>query len=256
VKTSSRLIVGNIYSRKALQELFDIRDANLRNGVFKPSGHESVWLFVTEQKPPDRTPYTDYLDGDLLNWDGQTRGRTDRLVIEHRQRGLEILLFYRRRREEHLDYGFRYEGIFEYFLHTGTQPTHFLLQRVGSDNVAQAIIQTDLAATFEEEERFEGERKQRLTNYYERDPHLRAEAVAYHGTKCMVCDFDFEAVYGSHGAGYIEVHHLRPVSSLLFPTYVDYKTEMAVVCANCHRILHRDRGRLLSIDELRALIQR
>ncbi|MHB8624749.1 MAG: HNH endonuclease [Aggregatilineales bacterium] len=113
-----------------------------------------------------------------------------------------------------------------------------------------------LAATLEEEDRFEGEQKLRLTNYYERDPHLRAEAVAYHGTKCMVCGFDFENDYGKQGAGYIEVHHLQPVSSLLMPSRIDYKTDMTVVCANCHRMLHRDRGRLLTINELRALMQR
>lgn len=53
--------------------MFLIKDANLRNGAFKPGGHESIWLFVTEEKTPDRTPYRDFLDSDLLNWDGQTQ---------------------------------------------------------------------------------------------------------------------------------------------------------------------------------------
>jgi len=34
---------------------------------------------------------------------------------------------------------------------------------------------------------------QRLSNYYERKPALRAAAVRIHGTQCMVCGFDYQA---------------------------------------------------------------
>lgn len=102
----------------------------------------------------------------------------------------------------------------------------------------------------------EGERKERLSQYYEREPKLRAAAIALHGTKCMVCGFDFEAVYGPHGAGYVEVHHLRPISSLQAKTSVNPQTDMVVLCANCHRMIHRSRDRILSPDELRCLIRR
>ena len=102
----------------------------------------------------------------------------------------------------------------------------------------------------------EGERRERLSQYYERNPHLRVAAIALHGTKCMVCGFDFEAVYGRHGAGYVEVHHLRPVSSLQAKTRVNPQTDMVVLCANCHRMIHRSRDGMLSPDELRSLIRR
>jgi predicted HNH restriction endonuclease len=32
---------------------------------------------------------------------------------------------------------------------------------------------------------------------------------------CEVCLFDFEAAYGERGAGFIEVHHLKPIHTLL-----------------------------------------
>jgi uncharacterized protein YjbI with pentapeptide repeats len=102
----------------------------------------------------------------------------------------------------------------------------------------------------------EGERRERLSQYYERNPHLRVAAIALHGTKCMVCGFDFEAVYGRHGAGYVEVHHLRRVSSLQAKTRVNPQTDMVVLCANCHRMIHRSRDGMLSPDELRSLIRR
>ena len=51
---------------------FTIKDATINTGIFQPKGHDSVWLFVTEQKTPDRTQYVDRLDGDELRWEGQT----------------------------------------------------------------------------------------------------------------------------------------------------------------------------------------
>ena len=102
----------------------------------------------------------------------------------------------------------------------------------------------------------EGGRKERLSRYFDRDPKLRAAAIALHGTTCMVCGFNFEAVYGAHGAGYVEVHHLRPVSTLISRTKVDPMTDMVVLCANCHRMVHRNKERMLSPDELRGILKR
>jgi 5-methylcytosine-specific restriction protein A len=59
----------------------------------------------------------------------------------------------------------------------------------------------------------------------ERNPKLRAAAILIHGTECMVCGFDFEKVYGECGAGFIEVHHMLPVSSLKEEILVDPITD-------------------------------
>jgi hypothetical protein len=69
---------------------------------------------------------------------------------------------------------------------------------------------------------------------------------------CIVCGFDFEKVYGERGQGYIEAHHTVPVSEMK----VGYKTkpeEIALVCSNCHRMLHRTRP-WLKMDELENLL--
>lgn len=52
--TSEQLVEGNIYTRQELQEKFNIQDATIRNGIFKPRTHLSIWLFVTEQKAKER----------------------------------------------------------------------------------------------------------------------------------------------------------------------------------------------------------
>ncbi|NVN92477.1 MAG: HNH endonuclease [Desulfuromonadales bacterium] len=105
-----------------------------------------------------------------------------------------------------------------------------------------------------EEEHFEGQQRERYSSYYERDPRLRAKAITLHGTTCVACGFDFEKKYGEYGKDYIEVHHIKPVSELGGNTRINPQTDMAVLCSNCHRIVHRKRERVLSIDELKRSI--
>jgi putative restriction endonuclease len=130
VRTSKFLQLGQVYTRDDLRTAFHIRDATLNNGVFRPNGHASVWLFVTEEKAPDRRPYRDKLDGDELSMDGQTLGRTDELIETHRSADLELLLFYRKKKTEFPKAAFRYEGIFRYVSSEGKNPTRFTLKRI------------------------------------------------------------------------------------------------------------------------------
>lgn len=128
--TSSQLDEGEIYSRDDLRRIFDITDATLNTGIFQPAGHSSIWLFITEQKSSDQTPYKDVLNGDTLYWEGQTTGRKDDLIIHHERQGLELLVFYRLSKQQYEHAGFRYEGRFRYVSHSGGNPTRFVLQRV------------------------------------------------------------------------------------------------------------------------------
>lgn len=73
-----------------------------------------------------------------------------------------------------------------------------------------------------------------------------------YGTKCTACNFDFGNMYGSHGEGFIEVHHLFPISKGKRKTKVE---DLRPVCANCHRMLHRGVA-LLSIEELKEIINK
>ena len=126
---SERLDPGSIYTRNELSTLFDIKDATLNNGIFRPKGYDSVWLFITEHKTSDRVQYADRLRGDTLYMQGQRLGRTDTLILEHRKRGLELLLFHRKSKYEYPYAGFRYVGIFSYKHHSGSNPTSFILSR-------------------------------------------------------------------------------------------------------------------------------
>ncbi|MDQ1090094.1 HNH endonuclease [Siphonobacter sp. SORGH_AS_1065] len=66
--------------------------------------------------------------------------------------------------------------------------------------------------------------------------------------QCEVCEFDFVKAYGELGVGFIECHHIKPLSSLQEESITAVE-DLALVCANCHRMLHRDLS--LTIEELR-----
>jgi predicted HNH restriction endonuclease len=89
----------------------------------------------------------------------------------------------------------------------------------------------------------------------ERDPKLREDALSIHGLDCMACGFNFERAYGPWGKGFIEVHHVVPLAEA-GRSETNPATDLIVLCANCHRMVHRKRGVCLSLDELRAQIKR
>ncbi|WP_456363067.1 HNH endonuclease [Priestia aryabhattai] len=89
---------------------------------------------------------------------------------------------------------------------------------------------------------------------YERDPINRKRAIEFHGLSCKVRGFNFEEVYGERGKGFIEVHHIEPLSTLEKEAGIDPERDLIPVCANCHRMIHRRRDNPLTVDELRALL--
>jgi hypothetical protein len=103
----------------------------------------------------------------------------------------------------------------------------------------------------------EGADRYRLHRSNERDPKLAARAKRKRLTetgvlKCDACDFDFSVEYGQLGDGFIEAHHTVPVATL-DGTRKTKLLELALVCSNCHRMLHRA-SPPLTIDELRELM--
>lgn len=69
---------------------------------------------------------------------------------------------------------------------------------------------------------------------------------------CEVCGFDFFKVYGKLGQGFAECHHKKPIAELDAETSTRLD-DLAIVCANCHRMLHKSKP-MLTIDELQQII--
>lgn len=92
------------------------------------------------------------------------------------------------------------------------------------------------------------------TNRYERDRRNRAAAIAIHGSLCSACGVDFGKLYGPVAAGYIEVHHVTPLSELGPGYVVDPQHDLIPLCPNCHRVAHR-RDPPFTIDEILSFLE-
>ena len=101
----------------------------------------------------------------------------------------------------------------------------------------------------------EGKTRATVSRVRERSPRLRAAALNVHGYLCQVCGFDFESTYGAWGRGFIEVHHIQELSGAPDEGLkVDPSTDLAVVCSNCHRMIHRMARRALTLAELKRMV--
>ncbi|RKI14869.1 hypothetical protein D7Y15_14635 [Corallococcus sp. AB030] len=104
----------------------------------------------------------------------------------------------------------------------------------------------------------EGGKQYRTHLTYERSARLRAEAKSHWRNRrgrltCHVCGFDFVERYGALGEDFIEMHHEVPVSE---GKRVNSLESLIPLCANCHRMIHRNPQELLSIQALRLLLQK
>lgn len=140
-------------------------------------------------------------------------------------------------------------GVIRYlnkFLNTSLpMPAYF------SDNVDTLF--PDQVAT--DEIYLEGAVSKVLVNAYERNSEARRACIEYYGTNCTVCDLNFEKVYGTVGANFIHVHHLRPLSEVNEEYEVDPIADLRPVCPNCHAMIHR-RTPPFSVEEVRRMIKK
>lgn len=107
----------------------------------------------------------------------------------------------------------------------------------------------------------EGEERRRFKEHVqrERDPRVvrlakEARLACEKCLECDVCGFDFAKKYGSEGHGFIEGHHTTPLHQMK----KGHKTkigDIALVCSNCHRMLHRIKP-LLKVKELMERLDR
>lgn len=91
-------------------------------------------------------------------------------------------------------------------------------------------------------------------NRYERDRRNRAAALAIHGYSCAACEFNFGAVYGEVANGFIEVHHVVPVSRMTAGYMVNPVTDLVPLCPNCHSVAHK-RNPPFTVEEIKALLK-
>lgn len=113
-----------------------------------------------------------------------------------------------------------------------------------------AIFSADVAF----EAAVEGERLTKEISFLKRNAGIVAKAKREHDCVCEVCDFSFTEAYGELGRNFIEAHHIEPLSTRSRQKKTTTISDFAMLCANCHRMIHRG-ARTLTVEELRAIIQ-
>lgn len=91
-------------------------------------------------------------------------------------------------------------------------------------------------------EETEGERKHvtKEMDVIRRNPQLRQQCIDRYGYQCQCCGMDFAEMYGEAlGANFIEVHHLKPISTFEIEGIPeDFVENLVPLCPNCHSMIH------------------
>ena len=126
-----------------------------------------------------------------------------------------------------------------------------LLREAGFTIVPKETTPTYPDEVLATEPHLEGAVRQVFVNAYERNSAAREKCIEHFGVGCQVCSIDFGELYGDFAAGFIHVHHIRPISSIGREYQVDPIADLIPVCPNCHAMLHRGVNPP-SIEELRS----
>jgi len=87
---------GETYERPFLAKLWGYQSFHaISKGVVTPVNTNYIIFFVTKDKQEASTQYNDYIDRDLLFWEGEEKHSSDKRVVDANKNGDEIHLFYR-----------------------------------------------------------------------------------------------------------------------------------------------------------------
>mgnify|MGYP001283416096 CR=1 FL=1 len=81
---------------------------------------------------------------------------------------------------------------------------------------------------------------------------LRDAALKRSCGVCAACEIDFSRVLDGKGYGALQVHHTKQLSLLNEPTSTSID-DLAVVCANCHALIHADPDSAIPVSTLRKM---
>jgi hypothetical protein len=196
------------------------KSAGLDNEYHAKSGTAKLWLysigFINVLQLPD-SRFKKRVVNSFLNWANKVRAFNINKKFDKDQS-----------KNKH----------FEILIHNTLVPK-LLLQETNISKLNQAFFN-------------EGFRKEIIKEVAVRDKKVIELARLEFGSNCEVCKFDFGVVYGAHGEGFIEMHHLYPIALGERKTVVG---DLRPVCSNCHRMLHKG-DRLLAISELKKIVER
>jgi predicted HNH restriction endonuclease len=127
-----------------------------------------------------------------------------------------------------------------------------------SEAQKQAALDKNYSGIFIEE----GDRTIVSRRVVRRSSILKQEALKHFADQngsiaCAGCGFQAEKVYGQDALGLIEIHHTEPLylaGKKLRSTIDAALKHVAPLCPNCHRIVHREPSKCMTISELKGLV--
>ena len=136
------------------------------------------------------------------------------------------------------------------------QPLYRFSNQLTKSHKIEEVIADDIDSEKAEEDSYytDGAVKEYYGKRYERNPENRKRAIEIHGLSCVACGFNFEKVYGEWGKDFIEVHHIKPLSTIGEEVATDPEKDLVPVCSNCHRMIHRRKENVLSVEDLRNIL--
>lgn len=120
--------------------------------------------------------------------------------------------------------------------------------RDGASNIASELVNL---RTRSFEGIVEGIAREAIVLSRTRSGALRREALKLSSGICEGCGVNFSMLLNGRGLRALQVHHKKQLALRETPEATEL-TDLAVVCANCHAIIHTDPKAAIPVEELRS----
>lgn len=112
-------------------------------------------------------------------------------------------------------------------------------------NLYISYVEQTNSQTFDTEFNSAPEGKRKLIKHYVRERNKKLvkekkkKRLSETGElRCEICGFSFVEKYGEYGSTFIEAHHTKPISEMKDGEVTKIE-DLALVCSNCHRMIHK-----------------
>jgi len=243
--------VGKPYTKKDIYEILSVPDER-RKGAWDTGYREyngEIFIFAnvgTEGRTGH--DYPNRWESDLLHWVAKTNSHINQPIIKKL-----LSPSYKKHIFTRIDNKapFTYEGLGNVVEYEATVPVKVVWEFISLNPERSEKTAEEIPG-----EKFrEGKHRVITVNAYERNPYARRKCIESYGYKCAICGFDFEEFYGEIGRGYIQVHHIVPLSKTEEEYVIDPEKDLIPVCPNCHAMIHRGKEPL-SPEVLRDYIEK
>ena len=131
------------------------------------------------------------------------------------------------------------------------EPIAAALERAWSGFLGRGVAPRAVA----EPRALEGLRTETTTYVRGRSRELRDLALQNSRGVCEACRVDFQRLLGGKGVRVLQVHHRKQFAATDSPRLTRL-SDLAVLCANCHMLVHMDPSQALAVEKLRSMLRR